>query len=289
MEDKLQLDEALCEAQTKMDINQFDKALPILDKLVKTVEKSEPYKDDEDTEYHSFNEDLEELLYKKFEKPKKDICNISEPISKLYLAYGSALMELKDKEKAKKALLTALHWNPVDPAIHLQLAEWESHYGDKEEVLKCAEEALKWSFHQKNIGNCYYYFGWYMDQIEVHSAALGYYRLCSDWGDGDRKYLSDKETAMLVLNQNTEVPTLMDMETYSIKYNVPLSYNSKIVDFVLEQGNKAASDCDKETAVYFFSILYEMTGSENVKDTLDQLKEELEMETETETDTAISV
>ena len=277
MEGNLQLDEALYESQKYMDNYEWDKALPILEKMVKKVEELAPYKDDDYTEYHSFHEKLEGLLYEEFEKTKKEICNIDEPLSDLYLAYGSALLGLEQKEESKKALLTALRWNSVHPEIYLKLADWSVMYGDAEDVRKYASEALKWAFHMKDIGNCYYYFGWYTYQKEAYAAAFGYYHLCSDLGDGDRKFLSDSEQIMIAIQKKAEPPTLEDMEKYSIQYNVPLAYNSKIVDFVLELGKKAMSDEDESdyTAYYFFSILYEMTGSENVREFLEELAEEL--------------
>ena len=277
MEGNLQLDEALYESQKYMDNYEWDKALPILEKMVKKVEELAPYKDDDYTEYHSFHEKLEGLLYEEFEKTKKEICNIDEPLSDLYLAYGSALLGLEQKEESKKALLTALRWNSVHPEIYLKLADWSVMYGDAEDVRKYASEALKWAFHMKDIGNCYYYFGWYTYQKEAYAAAFGYYHLCSDLGDGDRKFLSDSEQIMIAIQKKAEPPTLEEMEKYSIQYNVPLAYNSKIVDFVLELGKKAMSDEDESdyTAYYFFSILYEMTGSENVREFLEELAEEL--------------
>ena len=170
-----------------------------------------------------------------------------------------------------------MRWNPVHPEIYLKLADWSVMYGDAEDVRKYASEALKWAFHMKDIGNCYYYFGWYTYQKEAYAAAFGYYHLCSDLGDGDRKFLSDSEQIMIAIQKKAEPPTLEEMEKYSIQYNVPLAYNSKIVDFVLELGKKAMSDEDESdyTAYYFFSILYEMTGSENVREFLEELAEEL--------------
>lgn len=270
----LDINKALNKANKYIEKENFDKALPILEELLKKVEESEPYKDDDYIEYHSFHEKLEGLLYEEFEKTKKEICNIDEPLSDLYLAYGSALLGLEQKEKSKKALLTALRWNPVHPEIYLKLADWSVMYGDAEDVRKYASEALKWAFHMKDIGNCYYYFGWYTYQKEAYAAAFGYYHLCSDLGDGDRKFLSDSEQIMIVTQEKAEPPSLEEMEKYSIQYNVPMAYNSKIVDFVLKMGDEAMADYEPRTAYYFYSILYEMTGSENVREALDVLEED---------------
>jgi len=145
----LDIDEALDKAQKYIEKLDFDKALPILEELVKKVEESEPYKDDEHTEYHSFHEKLEELLYEEFEWPFKEVCNIPEPLSDLYLAYGSALLGLKKKKKSKEALLTALRWNPAHSEIYMKLADWAVRYRDDEALHKYASDAMKWSFHKK--------------------------------------------------------------------------------------------------------------------------------------------
>ncbi|WP_027407163.1 hypothetical protein [Anaerovibrio sp. RM50] len=275
MEHAIQINKkALERAMKHIDNSQFDKALPVVEKLVAKFEKLNTYKDDENTEYHSFHEKLEELLYEEFTEPEKEICNIDEPISDLYLAYGSALLGLERKEEAKKALLTALRWNPADPSVHLKFADLEIRNGNNEEVLKYASEAMKWAFHTKDIGNCYYYFGWYAYQKESYAAAFGYYHLCSDIGDGWRKFLSVSEQMMIHINGIAEPPTLEDMEKYSIQLNIPLGYNSKIVDFVLAMGDGAMEDYEPKTAYYFYSILYEITGSENVLETLEELEEE---------------
>ncbi|WP_027407632.1 hypothetical protein [Anaerovibrio sp. RM50] len=270
---------ALKKAMKYVDNNQFEKALPVVEKLVAKFEKSNTYKDDENTEYYSFHEKLEELLYEEFAKPEKEICNIEQPISDLYLAYGSALLGLEHKEESKKALRAALRWNPVHPEIYLKLADWSVMYGDAEDVRKYASKALKWAFHMKDIGNCYYYFGWYTYQKEAYAAAFGYYHLCSDLGDGDRKFLSDSEQIMIAIQKKAEPPSLEEMEKYSIQYNVPLAYNSKIVDFVLKLGKDAIDDRNEtyESANYFFSILYEMTGSESVRETMEELDKKWEL------------
>jgi hypothetical protein len=152
-------------------------------------------------------------------------------------------------------------------------------YGDAEDVRKYASEALKWAFHMKDIGNCYYYFGWYTYQKEAYAAAFGYYHLCSDLGDGDRKFLSDSEQIMIVTQEKAEPPSLEEMEKYSIQYNVPMAYNSKIVDFVLKLGKDAIDDRNEtyESANYFFSILYEMTGSESIRETMEELDKKWEL------------
>ena len=275
----LDIDEALDKAQKYIEKLDFDKALPILEELVKKVEESEPYKDDEHTEYHSFHEKLEELLYEEFEWPFKEVCNIPEPLSDLYLAYGSALLGLKKKKKSKEALLTALRWNPAHSEIYMKLADWAVRYRDDEALCKYASDAMKWSFHKKDIGNSYYYLGRYAMNKKAYSAALGYFHLCSDNGDGDRQFLSDSEQMMIALKGKGEMPTLEEMEKYSIKYNIPLGYNSKIVDFVLKLGKDAIDDRNEtyETAIYFFSILYEMTGSESIRETIEELDKKWEL------------
>ena len=99
---KLNINGAIDKAASYMDKHKFDKARDVLEKEIKKVEEMALYEDDDFTEYHSFKEKFEEMIYEEFSKPEKDVCNISEPLGELYYLYGKALMELKSKKEAEQ-------------------------------------------------------------------------------------------------------------------------------------------------------------------------------------------
>lgn len=277
MTDKLNINGAIDKATSYMEKHKFDKARDVLEKEIKKVEEMGLYEDDDFTEYHSFNEKFEEMIYEEFSKPEKDVCNVSEPLGELYYLYGKALLELKSKKGAEAALQKAVRWNPVCSKYHLQIAELKRG-SDYDGMLKATDEALKWAFSKEDMGNCFLYLGYYFDYKEAHEAAMGCYNICTEWGSPDNRFTAETFMISDKLFNEADIPTYKEMEKYAIQYNVPIAYNGKIVDFAIEQGKKAYSDRDVEKAHYLFSIVYEITDAENVRETLEQLQQMMDEE-----------
>jgi len=78
------------------------------------------FKDDSVSEYHSFRNPLETLLFEKYFKPEKEVRLLPEEYdyAVLYYLYGCLLFESKRHEEAENALKLALKYNPfMTPAL----------------------------------------------------------------------------------------------------------------------------------------------------------------------------
>ena len=111
------------EAQFNAYQKKFDVAKDLLVSAVGKVEKLGMYQDDAVNEYHTFNEPMEDLIYKYRNQPKKTSRQVPEPLSDLYLNLGSVLFELGDMDAAKVALEKAMRWNPINAPIAFEHAE----------------------------------------------------------------------------------------------------------------------------------------------------------------------
>ena len=82
----------------------FDKALSIMEPLVKKFDEADPFQDDQVSEYRNFDESFEEVLYRFRFRPEKDIRHAPVPLTEVYLLYGSLLIDLKRIPEAQEAL-----------------------------------------------------------------------------------------------------------------------------------------------------------------------------------------
>ena len=89
------VDKSLNEAVESINAGDIDKAVEIMEELVRRVEELDVYKDDDENEYHSFDEPFEEVLYRNVIKPKKNIRQAEIPYGQIYRLYGSLMIEKK--------------------------------------------------------------------------------------------------------------------------------------------------------------------------------------------------
>lgn len=101
----------------------FQKALKLCQLLVDKVESMNMFQDDQVSEYHTFNELFEVMLYVHFYQPQKDLRHSPIPFSTIYGLYGSLLVELHQLDEARCVLQKGLRWNPVDFSLTSEYIE----------------------------------------------------------------------------------------------------------------------------------------------------------------------
>ena len=122
------------------------------------------FEDDRVSEYHSFTNPLEEILFRKYIGAKKEVRLIpdNKPLLDLYYIYGFLLFENKEFDKAEENLKKAIQINPVSARVILELSEiYKMHTLDFNKFYMYTSDALKYSYYPSDIARCYRNLGYY--------------------------------------------------------------------------------------------------------------------------------
>ena len=271
--ERLGVDAVLEEVRYNMYKGNFDKALTMIEGLIRRREKLNRCQDDTVSEYHSFKEPFEEILYKYRYRPEKDIRQANVDYSGIYLLYGTVLTELKEYEKAKNALQTALRWNPVCAAAYFELAEVFKITQNPEEFFRLTTEAFRIAFHSSDVARCYRNFGYYFVGKELYPAAAGCYYMSGLYEPDSKQAMSElfyisTKAGNEVLDQAGE-----DINKYSEQYGIPRMPDNDIIGLSYAHGRQCYEQAKYELAGYFWDITYDLTRDEEIGEKLDEIRE----------------
>ena len=115
---------------------EYDKALKMLEEYEKKISGIGFYEDDKVSDYFQFDEFMQEILYRYYNKPTKDIREAQGiPYCEIYMLYGSLLVELKRLEEARIMLKKGLRWNPLDFNMTMEYIETFKMEGNMDELI----------------------------------------------------------------------------------------------------------------------------------------------------------
>ena len=268
----LGIESTLEEVQFNQYKKNFDKAISLIEPLIKKIEEAGLFKDDAVSEYHTFDSYFEELLYKFHNEPKKEVRRAQMPFASVYVQYGSLLIDVERWEDARKALKEALHWNPASAEILFEYSETFKHTGELDEYFKLAVEAFKYCYTPENLARAYRNLGWYFIEKELYEDALAAYFLSVQYADdphvqSELYYISQKT------GKEFEQPDLESVKACTEKYGFPLGPDHDVLGMAYSLGKQSFDDNEKEAAKYFLTIFYNLMQDDDVKKMLDSLGE----------------
>jgi len=265
------IEKTLEEVDFLMYKGNFDKALQIMESLINNIEERNWYQDDEKSEYHCFNNILEEVLYKEIFKPSKDVRQIPENFTEAYFKYGVILFELKNYNKAKEVLEKANRYNPVDVNILFELSEIYKMNKNWEEYIKINNKCLEYSYSSINIARCYRYIGFYYIEQNDFDMAINLFFLSLDF-DQDNKlaqselmYISDKTGKKINKPKSEDVIELLKSK------NIQIGANHLVISIAHYFAKEAIKNQNAYVAKYFTEIVYDLTGDEDFKKIIEDL------------------
>ena len=271
----LGVDATLDEARFNIYKGDFKKAQTIMEDLIHKIEELEVYQDDIASEYHTFNEPFEDVLYRFRAKPEKDIRQADIRYSEIYLLYGTILVELKEFEKAKSALRTALKWNPMGLPIHFEYAEIFKMTEDYEEFFRLTLEAFSIAFRSVDIARCYRNLGFYFIEKELYPEAAGCYFMSTLYEPDSKQAMSELYYISTKTNKEAVNPTKKEMKKYSNKYGFPLGPDDDVVGLSYVHGKHCYEQEEYDWAGYFWSITYDLVKDEEIKKKLDEIEQRM--------------
>jgi len=262
------------EAQFNVYQKRFDVAKDLLFVAVEKVENLGMYQDDAVSEYHTFNEPMEDLIYKYRNKPKKTSRQAPEPLSDLYLNLGSVLFELGDMDAAKVALEKAMRWNPINAPIAFEHAEIYKKKGDMDEFFRLTMQIFPNVYQSRHIARCYRNLGYYFVEKKLWKVAATCYIMSIHYDQDPSRAQSELWFIQQNAGPDFSLPSNEEIEDIAKQYNIPLGADRDVVGIAISLGEQFEKEGNVEYARYFLGIAYDLTGIDEIKERLDSLPEE---------------
>lgn len=264
------LDAELDEIRFNIFKKDFQKALKLCQLLVDKVESMNMFQDDQVSEYHTFNELFEVMLYVHLYQPQKDLRHSPIPYSTIYGLYGSLLVEMQRLDDARDVLQKGLRWNPVDFSLTSEYIETFKMRKELEPFFTKTLEAFKIAFRPEDVARCFRNLGYYFVEKELYQEAVTAYLLSNHFEKNtmvqSELYYIEQKTGEPVVN-----PTYEEMEAIAERYHFPMTADQDVLGVAYTYGKDAFEDQEMDQARYCFTILYNLTDDEKIKLLLDQL------------------
>lgn len=245
-----------------IEVGEYKKALDILDEFMKSFPGM--FEDDKVSEYHSFTNPLEELLFRKYIGAEKEVRLIpdNKPVLDLYYIYGFLLLENNQLEEAELNLKKANKINPVSARIILELSEiYKKHTPSFNKFYIYTTEALTYSYYPQDIARCYRNFAYYFIEENKFDVAVALLRYSLTFemsviGYSELHYIESK-------GHDIEISLEEAINIIKDK-NIQLGVNP----FILETLNELAREYENNKlynqAVYFYELILNLTNDEKI-------------------------
>jgi tetratricopeptide (TPR) repeat protein len=272
----LGIEKTLEETDFQMYRGNFGKALQIIESLITNIEERNWYQDDEKSEYHCFNNILEEILYKKLFKPSKDLRQIPENYTEAYFRYGVILFELENFKKSKEVLEKANKYNPINVKILFELSEIYKMNKNWEEYKNVNDKCLEYSYSSKDIARCYRNYGYYFIEQNDFDMAINLFYLSLDFdqeskiAQSELLFISEKTGKKIQQPKNDKIIKLLKNK------NIQIGANNLVISIAHYIGKEALKNKNLQMSKYFIEIVYDLTKDEDFKKTIEDLNSLIE-------------
>ena len=272
---RLGVDSAIEEAEFQIHKKNFDRALEILESVIKKSEDDTGelvmFRDDKVSEYHCFRNIFEEIIYKEMFKPERTVRQMSEDFTHLYCVYGSLLFELKRYDEADAALKKAIRINPIATEARFELAEINKVKGDWKDFLKQTIQCLAVAYSSVNIGRCYRNIGYYFIEQQNFDAATAIYFISMQYDRQSQMAQSQLLYIQQVTGKQVQSPSNEEFVQIFKQHEIPSGANEIVLGIAVALGKSAREQGHFDAARFFFSILYDLTFDDEVKGWIESL------------------
>lgn len=265
------MEATLEEIQFAVFRKEYKRAEQMLRTMIDKFETGGMFRNDQLTEYHSFYEPFEEVLYRFVDRPKKKLHNLELPYARIYHEYGMLLLEQGRYEQAKGVLHKAVRWNPANAQIAFDYMETFKKTGDIASYFRLTQKAFFYAFRREDVAHCYRNLGYYFVQKKLYQAAMGCYLMSMDFDSEDQTAPSELYYIQAVTKKTVNQPTQQELESYAKEYAFPIGADQIVVGMAWKMANKYLAAEKYDAAVYYLKIVYDLTEDEEAKKKLDQI------------------
>lgn len=267
----LAVDATLDEIRFNIYKHDYDKALKLMEALITKIEDLGLFRDDTQSEYHTFTEPFEEWLYEYHAKPSKTLRDAEIPYSMIYLQYGNLLVEMKRYDEAGEALQKAMHWNPASCAIRFEYMETLKASGNMDEFRKLTLDTFRYAFKPESLARCYRNLGYYFSEKGLWSEAIAAYLLSFEYDPDARNAQSELYYIHHKTNGTVPEPTAEQIRSYAEQYGFPIGPDEGIVDIAVAYGSHFLDMMMDDAARYCLKIAYDLDQSDLIRELYDSI------------------
>ncbi len=261
----------LQDAQFQIFQKDYQTALELLEGLVAKVEESGLYADDEEHGYFSFNNFLEDVLYRELYKPERDVQHVPDDYADMYFIYGNLLLDMERIDEAEASLLKAARWNPVRADILYALGEVHKRRKQWQEFYNVTVQGLERAYQTASLTRGYRNLGYYFIEQEDYELATALFFLSLGFEPDNQAAKAELAYIAQVLEGDIIAPSLERLTELFDQNHIQMGPNPLVVQIAISIGNEACQEGALDAAVYFYSIAYELTGEEKIKEQMDAL------------------
>lgn len=256
-----------------IEVGDYDVALDKLNTFMESFPMM--FEDDKVSEYHSFTNPLEEILFRKYIGAEKVVRLIPDdkPILDLYYIYGFLLFEDNQLQKAEESLKKANKINPVSARIILELSEiYKLHTPTFNKFYIYTTEALKYSYYPQDIARCYRNLGYYYieeNKLDI-AAALFKYSMnfeLSIMAYNELHYIKSKGQSIDLSRE--EVNQLLEST------NIQPGVNPFILETLYELAKEYEENKLFNQSLYFYKLINNLTDDEEITQKIKDITNEI--------------
>jgi tetratricopeptide (TPR) repeat protein len=257
--------ETLEEADAQMNKSNFLNALDIIEELVKNIEDSGWYKEDNESVYFNFSNQLEEILYNEIYKPEKEIKDIPENYAGVYFRYGVLLFELEKYDEAKTALEIANKYNPMRTDILFELSEVYKMKNDWENYLKINSMCMDYAYSVKAIARCYRNFGFYYIEQENYELATALFQFSLFFEPDQENAKAELLYIMQKIGKVIDKPNMEKIIELIKSNNIQIGANKLVLNIAYHISKAAQKANYTDMAKFYLEIVYDLTGDSDIQ------------------------
>ena len=267
IEEENPVKETLIEAEFYIQNNDYETALEKIDEFMKTGYPR--YEEDEISEYHSFPNPLEELIFHEFIGAKKELRYLpdDQPLAELYYAYGFLLRDAARLDEAEKALKEALRINPVSVKVILELCDiYKMKAPTFNRFYFYNMDGLKYVYSGFELARIYRNLGFYYYEENNNELALACYKYRLKY---EKDFLAQERADFIESKYGISLTQEESMELMKSKH-IKLGANPFIVENLEKLAIEYENDNLLTQSLYFYRLLYSLK-KEN--ETFEKIKE----------------
>lgn len=243
------------------------------EQLLKSALESIPFEfnDDEECGYFCFNNALEAAIFTVSEKYKKTIRKPTYNFAEIYFLYAYSLFENNKIDDAEVALKTAFKWNPVSTNIISELSEIYKRKKDYDNFLYWSKKILQYALSSKMLAKAYRNIAYYYCDIEEFETSAAIYHFSRAYEENtlvtsELYYIAEK------LGKLPEAPTPEYIDMLFKKNHIQYGANDIVVGVAYQLSNTFLDNNDFENALYYLSIIYDLTHKKDILELIKKIK-----------------
>lgn len=242
------------------DINsqKIDEAIQKLEEYINNPDKG--YVNDDKSEYHQFNNQMEVVLFEKYITPEREVLPIPAevPLVDIYHIYAYLLIEKEEYDEAIKYLNTALEYNPVSLPLLEEIREIYKILGNLEKLEEYIRLSFKYSYNPTDIARVYRDYGYYYAEKSEPETAVALYLQSLKFDNNELAY---RELHYLQSDGQDIELTLDDVKEVLEENSIPLVANSFIIEEYTRCGDRFTEDEEYEKALEMYTIAFVLDDS----------------------------